>query len=94
MKTPPIAINREISRVRIGASLGAAPSARKLRRRQRGVAPILGATLLTLAVLAWSIGRPPLPAFLEKAGNFLWGVKSSIVELALAVIAARLPKRH
>jgi len=37
---------------------------------------------------------PPSPALLVSAGEFFWSIKTSLAELALAVVAARLPKHH
>jgi hypothetical protein len=66
---------------------------RRLPHPRRTLAPIAGAVFVSLIIGA-AAGHFLSPVFLVNTGDFIWSIKSSLAELALVVVAARVPKRH
>ena len=66
----------------------------RLKRPKRRVAPVFRATLLAATVIGALITYLHSPALLVSTGEFIWSIKSSVVELVLAVVVARVPKHH
>ncbi len=62
-------------------------------RPKRSLAPIVDAMLASIIIGAIA-AHFFSPAFLLNAGDFIWSIKSSLAELVLAVVAARVPKHH
>lgn len=54
---------------------------------------IAGAVFVSLIIGA-AAGHFLSPVFLVNTGDFIWSIKSSLAELVLVVVAARVPKRH
>lgn len=83
------------------SSIWRRPSASRPRRTKgrshrpkRRVAPVVGAALLAATIFGTWTAYPHAPELLASTGAFFWGIKSSVVELVLAVVVARLPKHH
>jgi hypothetical protein len=66
---------------------------RRLPHPRRTLAPIAGAVFVSLSIGA-AAGHFLSPVFLVNTGDFIWSIKSSLAELALVVVAARVPKHH
>lgn len=66
----------------------------KRRCRDRRPAKAVIPTLVVAAMLAtWTL-HSYCPALLLDTGHFIWGIKSSVIELGLAILASGMSKRR